>query len=125
MMDAEKASPVGTGGLGVRGRSIITGAELASLRAAVGGELLASATLRAWLAGEERLTPHSVAVALETQLRMLFGEPAETCALLVTVLDRLAEEFPAEVQPLETTSTGEPVSVPAAHAPRTHGVNER
>lgn len=80
---------------------IISAAELSSLQSAIGDELLASATLRAWLAGEE-LPPHSVAVALETQLRMLFGEPAEACQLLVDILDRLAEAFPAEVQPLDT-----------------------
>jgi len=76
--------------------------ELAALQSSVGDELLSSSTLRAWLAGDLDLTPHSVAVALETQLRMLFGEPAETCALLVDILDRLAEEFPGEVQPLDT-----------------------
>lgn len=91
----------GRGGLGVRGRTIVTADELASLRSAVGDDLLASATLRAWLAGEE-LPPHSVAVALETQLRMLFGEPADACVLLAELLDRLAEEFPDEVGPLDT-----------------------
>lgn len=91
----------GTDGLEVRGQTIISAAELASLQSAIGDDLLSSATLRAWLAGED-LPPHSVAVALETQLRMLFGEPAETCDLLVDLLDRLAEAFPADVQPLDT-----------------------
>lgn len=80
----------------------MTAAELADLRAAIGEEeLLASSTLRRWLAGED-LLPHSVAVALETQLRMLFGAPPAACALLTEVIDRLAEAFPEEVQPLDT-----------------------
>lgn len=80
----------------------MTAGELADLQAAVGvEELLASSTLRRWLAGEE-LLPHSVAVALETQLRMLFGTPPAACALLVEVIDRLADAFPEEVQPLDT-----------------------
>lgn len=80
----------------------MTAGELADLQAAVGvEELLASSTLRRWLAGEE-LLPHSVAVALETQLRMLFGTPPAACVLLVEVIDRLADAFPEEVQPLDT-----------------------
>lgn len=101
MLEHEQTDTAGGGGLAVRGQIIIDAAELSSLQAAVGDDLLASATIRAWLAGEE-LPPHSVAVALETQLRMMFEEPAEACALLSTLLDRLAEAFPAEVQPLET-----------------------
>lgn len=91
------------GGLRVRGEVMMTASELAELESAVGAEeLLASSTLRRWLSGED-LLPHSVAVALETQLRMLFGAPPEACALLGEVIDRLAEAFPEEVQPLDTT----------------------
>lgn len=90
------------GGLRVRGLVMISEEEVAALQAQIGDELLVSSTLRAWFEGDETLTPHSVGVALEAQLRMLFGEPAPVCELLVRILDRLAEAFPADVQPLDT-----------------------
>lgn len=90
------------GDLCVRGQVMLAAGELAELRAALGEEeLSASSTLRRWIAGED-LRPHSVAVAVETQLRMLFGTPPEACALLEEVIDRLAVAFPEEVQPLDT-----------------------
>jgi hypothetical protein len=100
-MTSDEHHLVGTG-LRVRGEVMMSGAELADLRAVLGQEeLAASSTLRRWMGGEE-LLPHSVAVALETQLRMLFGTPPAACALLAAIINRLAEAFPEEVQPLDT-----------------------
>lgn len=89
-------------GLQVRGVEVVRPVELGRLVHALGPELEASATLRRWLDGDA-IPPHSVAVAVETQLRMLFGEPANMCALLAEVIERLAEAFPEEVQALDTT----------------------
>lgn len=90
------------GVLPVRGLAVLTASELALLHDRIGDELLASATIRSWLAGDTRLTPHSVAVAAEAQLRMLFGTPPEACDVLERVIARLAAAFPADVQPLHT-----------------------
>lgn len=90
------------GGRDVRGVEVVTALELRKLRDALGRELEASATLRSWLAGDE-VPPHSVAVAVETQLRMLFDENPEVGSLLRRIIERLALAFPAEVQPLDTT----------------------
>lgn len=94
--------PMSEDTLWVRDVPVLDAAELATLRDALGDELEASATLRAWLGGAP-VQPHSVAVAVETQLRMLFGESPDAATLLGTVIERLAEAFPDEVQPLDTT----------------------
>lgn len=91
-----------TAALAVRGVEVISAAELALLADRLGDDLRASSTLRAWLDGGE-VAPHSAGVALETQLRMLFGEEPDVAAVLEAAIDRLAEAFPAEVQPLDTT----------------------
>lgn len=94
--------PAIASGLRIRGLVVISDEEVAALHRDIGEELLVSSTLRRWFSGED-LTPHSVGVALEAQLRMLFGHPPEACELLMRVIDRLAEAFPADVQPLDTT----------------------
>jgi len=87
-------------GLWIRGVPIASATELAVLRGALGADLEASATVRAWLAGED-VAPHSVGVALETQARMLFDEPPEVRGLLLELLGRIVEAFPEEVAPLD------------------------
>ncbi|UTI66230.1 hypothetical protein NBH00_08485 [Paraconexibacter antarcticus] len=89
-------------GLRVRGLVVISDAEVTTLHRAVGEELLVSPAQRRWFAGED-LTPPSVGVVPEAQLRMLFDEPPDACELLETVIDRMAEAFPADIQPLDTT----------------------
>ncbi|UTI63953.1 hypothetical protein NBH00_21745 [Paraconexibacter antarcticus] len=100
--DTDALDDVEDGVLPVRGRAVLTASELTLLRELIGEELLASATIRSWLAGDTGLTPHSVGVAVEAQLRMLFGTPTEACAVLEHVIARLAAAFPADVQPLHT-----------------------
>lgn len=90
------------GGLHIRGELVATVPEIETLRSELGEELTASATLAQWLDGQE-IPPHSVGVALETQLRMLFDDAPGARAVLVELLDRLAEAFPEEVQPLDTS----------------------
>lgn len=94
--------PISEAGLRVRDVPVLDAAELRTLRDELGDELEASATLRAWVDGAP-VQPHSVAVAVETQLRMLFGDHPEAAAVLAAVIERLAEAFPDEVQPLDTT----------------------
>lgn len=88
--------------LTVRGVTVASAEELELLRSRLGDELVVSATLRAWVAGEEVL-PHSAAVAVEAQLRMLFGTEPEAATVLEAIIERLASAFPSEVQPLDTT----------------------
>lgn len=86
----------------VRGHVVVTASELALLHDQIGAELFESATICSWLTGDTRLTPHSLGVAVEAQLRMLFGAQAEAGAVLERIIERLAAAFPADVQPLYT-----------------------
>ncbi|WP_354700494.1 hypothetical protein DSM112329_00773 [Paraconexibacter sp. AEG42_29] len=101
-MDDDDFDDLIDGVLPVRGRAVLTVSELVLLRDLIGEELFESATMRTWIAGDTQVTPHSVAVAVEAQLRMLFGTPSAACTVLEQVIERLASAFPADVQPLHT-----------------------
>jgi hypothetical protein len=89
-----------TGGLLLRGVQVVSPAELATLREGVDAEdLETSATLRLWFSGET-VTPHSAQVALEAVLHFLPPGSEEVQELLVEVIDRIAECFPEDAQPL-------------------------
>ena len=89
-----------TAGLLLRGVEVVSPTELTTLREGIDPEdLETSATLRLWFSGQA-VTPHSAQVALEAVLHFLPPGSEEVQELLVELIDRIAECFPEDAQPL-------------------------